>query len=269
MAHLTQIHSVPTRSQPGACETVTALPPPRLRPYVLGYSGFRSATGAQVRHRILPLNVTTLIVDFSAPGGLVTGPRSTSTVSGRTCWGHGVAVGLTPAGVSALLGVPMPALTEGTVPLAEFLGQHDAELTERLGDAPDWSSRFAVLDDRLAAWSATERQPDGPVLEAWWRLQRPGGRLRIGTLAKELGVSRRYLELGFRRQIGLSPGTVARIARFQHAVYLLGRGAGLPRTAVDSGYADQPHLNRQMRAMAGVTPAELCAILQYLRPVPG
>ncbi|MFC6015829.1 helix-turn-helix domain-containing protein [Plantactinospora solaniradicis] len=269
MARLTQVHSVPVRSQSGPCETISGLPHPRLRPYVLGYAGFRSATGAPVRHRVLPLNVTTLIVDFAGPGGVVSGPRSTSTVSGRTWWGHGVSIGLTPAGVLALLGVPMPELAEGSGRLADFLGRRDAELTERLGDAPDWAGRFAVLDDRLAAWSATDRRQDGPVGAAWWRLQHPGRRLRIGALAEELGVSRRYLELGFRRQIGLSPATVARIARFQRAVHLLGHGSGLPRTAVESGYADQPHFNREVRAMAGVTPTELCAFLQYLRSAPG
>jgi AraC-like DNA-binding protein len=269
MTHLTQVHSVPVRSQPEPCETIPALPHPRLRPYVLGYAGFRSATGARLRHRILPLNVTTLIIDFAGPGGLVSGPRSMSTVSGPTSWGHGVSVGLTPAGVFALLGVPMPELAEESRPLADFLGHRDVELTERLGDAPDWASRFAVLDGRLAAWSGTGGRQDGPVIEGWWRLQRPGYRIRIGALAEELRVSRRYLELGFRREIGLSPATVARIARFQHAVHLLGHGSGLPRTALDSGYADQPHFTREMRAMAGLTPTELCAFLQYLRSVPG
>jgi AraC-like DNA-binding protein len=42
----------------------------------------------------------------------------------------------------------------------------------------------------------------------------------------------------------------------------LAAGASLARAAVTSGYADQPHLNRETRAMAGLTPAELRAIVQ-------
>jgi AraC-like DNA-binding protein len=215
------------------------------------------------------LNLATLIIDFTGPYGLVTGPRSTPTVYGQTCWRHGISIGLTPAGVSALLGVQMRELAEGTARLTDYLGHRDAELAERLGRAPDWPTRFALLDERLAAWSAADRQQDGLVTEAWWRLQRGADRLRIGALADELGVSRRYLELGFQRQIGLAPATVARIARFQRAMHLLSQGSGLLRTAVDSGYADQPHFNREMRAMAGVTPTELCAFLQYRRLAPG
>jgi AraC-like DNA-binding protein len=265
---LTQVHSLPAVLQPEPCETITALPHPRLRPYVLGYAGFRSGSGADIRHRVLPLNLTTLIIDFAGACRLVTGPRSTSTTHGQTAWSHGVSIGLAPAGVSALLGVPMRELAERSDPLAEFLGPRDAELAERLHAAPHWPARFALLDERLTAWLTPRREQDGLVSQAWWRLQRRPGRLRIGSLADELGVSRRYLELGFRRQIGLSPATVARVARIQHSLHLLAIGSTLPRTAVDSGYADQPHFNREVRTMTGVTPTELCALLQY-RPLVG
>ena len=73
------IHSVPARPQPAPCESVVGRAHPRLRPYVLGYAGFRAGSGARVRHRVLPLNVTTLIIDFGGPPGLVTGPRETAT----------------------------------------------------------------------------------------------------------------------------------------------------------------------------------------------
>ncbi|GAA5189545.1 AraC family transcriptional regulator [Rugosimonospora acidiphila] len=274
MATLTHLHSVPAGPQPAPCESVVRPPHPRLRPYVLGYGGFRSGSGQPVRHRILPMNLTTLIIDLDGPYGLVTGARGTASTQGQTGWGHGVSVGLTPAGVSALLGVPMPELAGRTARLADVLGHRAAELAERLAAAPDFPSRFALLDDRLAAWAvagrsarwaAKDRPRDQLITEAWWRLQRGTGRPRVGTVAGELGVSRRYLEVGFRRRIGLSPATVARVARFQRAVHLLGTGTDLPRTAIESGYADQPHLTRETRAMAGVTPRQLCAFLQDVR----
>jgi AraC-like DNA-binding protein len=108
------------------------------------------------------------------------------------------------------------------------------------------------------------RSPDPLVAAAWWRLQRGAG--RVDAVARELGVSRRYLQEGFRRQIGLAPLAVARIARLQRAIHRLSRGAALQAAAVDSGYADQPHLNRSMRAMTGLTPGELRAFVQYPPP---
>jgi AraC-like DNA-binding protein len=102
------------------------------------------------------------------------------------------------------------------------------------------------------------------VAEAWRRLQ--GGSGRVDAVARELGVSRRYLQQGFRRQIGLPPAAVARIARLQRAIHRLSQGSALLPAAVDSGYADQPHLNRSMRAMTGLTPGELRAFVQYQAP---
>jgi AraC-like DNA-binding protein len=266
---VTHVHSVPARVHPEPCETIASLPHPRLRPYVVGYGGFRSASGASVRHRVLPFNLATMIIDFAGPSRLVTGPRRVPAVFERTGWGHGVSIGLTPAGVSALLGVPIRDLVGRTARLADLLGRRDAELAERLGAAPDWPSRFALLDEQLTARLAIDAwPPDELAMRAWWRLQQSADRPRIGALADELGISRRGLEIRFQRQIGLSPGTVARIARFQRALYLLSRAAGLPRTAVESGYADQPHFNREIRAMTGLTPTELCAFLQYRRLAP-
>ncbi|MEV5768185.1 helix-turn-helix domain-containing protein [Micromonospora sp. NPDC052213] len=217
----------------------------------------------------MPMTLATMIVDFAGPSRVITGPRGDPVVHEQTAWGDGVSVGLTPAGVTALLGVPMREVAGGTFRLADILGHREVELAERLGEAPDRPAWFAVLDDFLTARLAADTGPDGLTVRAWWRLQRSADRLRISALADELDVSRRTLELRFQRQIGLSPGTVARIARFQRALRMLTRSAGLPQTAVDCGYADQPHFNREVRAMSGLTPTELCAFFQYQELSPG
>jgi AraC-like DNA-binding protein len=265
MAHL---HSVPARPQAQPCETFSGRPHPRLRPYVLGYAGFRSGDGAAMAHRILPVNSTTMIVDYEAGGRVVTGPRREPAVFERTQWGHGVSVGLTPLGVGALLGVPVRELAGAALPLADLLGGAGEELAERLDAAPDWPARFAVLDEVLAGRLDGEAgDADMLALRAWARLQEPGPP-RVGALAADLGVSRRGLEVRFRRQIGLSPASVARVARFQRAVWMLARGRDLSAAALDSGYADQPHFNREVRALAGLTPTRLCAFLQYRELAP-
>jgi len=259
-----QIHSVPIRPQPDACLSAPGAADTRLRSYVVGYAGFRSGSGAPVDHRLLPLSLTTLVIPFDGTTPLVTGPRATATLEGPTTWGYGVTVGLTPAGASALLGVPMPALAGQTVALTDVAGRRASAVAPRLASASGWPARFAVLDEVLTGWLGGA--PVDPVVDAAWRRLQSPDRPPIDALAAEFAVSRRYLELGFRRQVGLSPGTVARVARFQRAVTLLSTGAGLTRTATESGYADQPHFTRETRAMAGVTPAELCAFVQY-RPL--
>jgi len=259
------VHSVLVRVEPVPCATAVRQAAPWLRPYVVGYGGFRTRIDGQVQRRMLPLNLVTLIVDVEAPVRLMTGPRGTP-LAGDTPWRHGVTIGLTPAGMAALTGMPMRAVAGETADLRAVLGARGDELAERVAEAPTWSKRFTLLDDLLTAWLRPERAADGAVDRAWWHLQETGGRIPIDRLAETMSIGRRGLESGFRREIGLTPKTVARIARFQRATAVLCTPAPLTR-AVDCGYADQPHLTREVRAMAGVTPSGLRAFLQYHEPL--
>lgn len=157
----------------------------------------------------------------------------------------------------------MRELTGKIIPLACLLGSRADELAGRLAAASHWAARFALLDDLLTAWLRPDRQADPTAVRGWQRLQQTGGRGTIGGLAAELGVGRRRLETGFGREIGQTPKTVARIARFQQAMGVLAAPSGTFGAAAARGYADQPHFNREMRAMAGITPTELRALVQY------
>ncbi|GIM95221.1 helix-turn-helix domain-containing protein [Paractinoplanes toevensis] len=272
------IHSVPVRPEAAGCETAECNPARRLRGHVIGYGGFRSLTGRAIPHRLLPISLAALIVDFAEEKALVTGPRAETTTNGPTTWGHGITVGLTPAGAAGLLGVPMRELTGRTVRLDELPGRWATDLPERLAAAATWPGRFDLLNRLLATrlglptaggvcgLRGPEWAESDLAMAAWRRLQRAGGRLRIGDLAAELGVARRGLEREVRDAFGLPPGAVGRITRFQRAVQLLAEGLALAEVAIESGYADQPHLTRETRVMAGVTPGELRAFVQH-RPM--
>ncbi|MGP4099609.1 helix-turn-helix transcriptional regulator [Nonomuraea sp. KM90] len=264
------IHSLPTQPQAEPYQMISRLPPQHLRPYVLGWAGFRTRAGEPAPpSRMLPLNAATLIVDFTGMGPIVTGPRATTTFSARTPWRHGVAVGLTPAGMAALTGTPVREVAGTTARLEDLLGARAEELTDRLIAPASWADRFRLLEERLTAWLRPDAGRDDLIMHAWWRLQEPSGPPTIGSLADELGVSRRHIELGFRRLVGLSPKTVARIARFQRTVDTLRRPSATLGDAVACGYADQPHLTREIRAMTQMTPKQLFAFVQYTEPRTG
>lgn len=186
----------------------------------------------------------------SFAGGLHDGPTLVEN-PGRA---RGVQVDLTPLGARALLGLPLAELGRPVVALDDLLGRRATELLERLDAAPGPSARFAILDRALLAraGSATSARPD--VARAWRRLEQTGGGLSIAALAAELGCSRRHLSSAFAAELGLAPKAVARILRFRRAARLLEAGAELARVAAVCGYADQPHLNREFRALAGRTP---------------
>lgn len=262
---LAQIHSFSV--VPGGClQAVPSLAAEPLRPYVVGYAGFRATPEGALVRRLLPLNVTTLVIDWTGVPPLVTGPRVTGLRYEGTGWRDGIVVGVTPAGVRALLGVRQRELVGRIAPLDELLGSRAVRLAHRLAELPDWAARFTALDRWLTArLDSAEPDLEPVVARAWWRLQTTSAPLAIGALAAELGVSHRYLQLGFRRQVGLTPKTVARIARFQRAAVSMA-GPGRAAGSSSHGYADQAHFCRETRAMAGLTPRELFAFVQDARP---
>jgi AraC-like DNA-binding protein len=104
--------------------------------------------------------------------------------------------------------------------------------------------------------------PSAPAVEeAWARMLRSHGTVPVGRLVEETGWSRRHLTARFREQVGLPPKVFGRILRFQRAARDLARpdGPSLCEIALDCGYYDQAHLNRDFREFAGRTPTELMA----------
>ena len=59
----------------------------------------------------------------------------------------------------------------------------------------------------------------------------------------------------------MSPKALARVLRFHAAVQRMQRSPrdSLLSIALDAGYADQPHMNRDFRAFAGISPGRWLA----------
>jgi len=262
-------------SELGRWELVARPPDPRLAGLVRGcYVGFLEQSPQPLRRREVAQDQVTLILNFGPPLR-VSGP--TEPVTERTSFvaaitdtyaiteyegvSHGLQVDLSPLGAHMLLGVPMNELSALVVPLEDVLGPTAPLLVERLAEAPGWAARFDMLDALIGARFEEARAPSPDVAWAWHRLAETSGRLPIGELAGELGCSRRHLIARFREAIGPAPKTAARIMRFRRAVdrLSLDDGSRLGEIALDCGYYDQPHLNRDFKELAGTSPGEFVA----------
>jgi len=84
----------------------------------------------------------------------------------------------------------------------------------------------------------------------------------VAEIVRQSGYShRRFLEL-FSRDVGLTPRVYARLLRFEA---VLARLAAAPdarwaEIALEAGYADQPHFNREFLAFTGVSPGRYRAL---------
>ncbi|HEX2212835.1 MAG TPA: helix-turn-helix domain-containing protein, partial [Mycobacterium sp.] len=74
----------------------------------------------------------------------------------------------------------------------------------------------------------------------------------VDRVAAEMGWSRRTVQRQCVAVFGYGPATLRRVLRFRAAQRLLGHGVPVAEVAASVGYADQPHLHREVRAFAGV-----------------
>ncbi|MGD9529399.1 helix-turn-helix domain-containing protein [Pseudonocardia sp.] len=249
-------------------------PAPALRPYVSSYCGYRLTDGPPSTHQGVPSGHLTFILCLDgevellrmpdparsprAFSAMVGGLHDSPAVIAQGRAATGLQLALTWRGARALLGLPAGVLAGDVVDLGAVLGSRSATLQDRLASAPDWPARFALLDDALLALATRGRGEAGVAAEvryAWDRLVATGGTQRIEPLAREIGWSRRHLAERFRTEIGLPPKSAARVIRFERACarLLTPSRPSLATVAADGGYADQAHLARDFRELAGLT----------------
>jgi AraC-like DNA-binding protein len=75
----------------------------------------------------------------------------------------------------------------------------------------------------------------------------------VEQVASDTGWSSRTLQRQCQAVYGYGPAMLRRILRFRRATVLLQAGRSPADVAAVAGYADQPHLHREVRAFAGTT----------------
>jgi AraC-like DNA-binding protein len=186
-------------------------------------------------------------------GTLVVAGPDTRAYLYRPAPGGGPATGVrfAPGFGPAVLGVPADALTDARVPLADvWPARRVRELSERLA-AADGAGRGAVLEAALRDRLGGNRPPVEPWVPAAVAALAEGR--PVAAVAGELGVSERQLRRRSGAAFGYGPKTLTRVLRLRRALRLA-RRPGLTGAAVAAaaGYADQAHLARDVRALAGV-----------------
>lgn len=249
------------------------VPPPALRPHVAAAHGYRMAAMPAGLHRGLPSRHLTLVIELRGPlrvaglgaavaahgvvGGLHTGPALIDASAPQ----EGLQYALEPLTAVRLLGVPAGALSGLATDLTDVLGTPGRHLVERVARADDWPERFALVDAALARRLTDAPPVDGALEAAWRMIFASHGQVAIADVAGRVGYSRRHLSERVRAATGVTPKQAARIARFEATCALLrhGRLSTVGEAAAACGYADQSHLAREWRALAG------CTVTSWLR----
>jgi AraC-like DNA-binding protein len=180
-----------------------------------------------------------------------------------------VGVRFKPAVAPAVLGLDASELLNTRVRLEQLDGDAPARrLGAQVGDEPTAAGRVAVLEEHERRLRTDARPVDPVAAEVAGRLGGAEARPRVQDLAEDLGLSARQLHRRCTSAFGYGPVVLARILRLQRflaEVRRHGTAGGLATLAITSGYADQPHLNREVKAITGATPGELTAAVRSVQ----
>lgn len=267
--HLTLGHS-----GDDAWEVAARAPHPQLNAVVLGYVGLKGTIDL-ARERHLPSGEIEVLINLGDPyrvlqpssgsvwtthrGAAVIGVHDSCVLSEQTGAQFVLVVRLRPTGAHTLFDTPMHELANRFVQLDGLSPELARSLPSRLYDAPDWDTRFSIVDSIVAGRLDKVRTQASRTAWAWEKLRDADGLVSIRSLASEAGCSQKHLIAQFGDWVGVAPKVAARVIRFNRAVRLMQRGDSLDlaQIALECGYFDQSHFNRDFKAFAGCTPVEL------------
>lgn len=183
-----------------------------------------------------------------------TGPHPYRRESGLATAG----LRFSPGALPALLGVPASAVLDQRVPLAVLQPRLARRAAALLGDRPGGRPGVGSAATVLTALAVRlPGPPPGPDVRAV-AAHLAAGTSAAGT-ADALGCTTRSLHRRCLAAFGYGPAVLRRVLRFRRASALLAAGVPIAEVAARAGYADQPHLSREVRALAGASPAAMLA----------
>lgn len=199
-----------------------------------------ASTGAD---RVLPDGCMDLI--WADGTLLVAGPDTKAHLAARASTYVGLR--FPPGTAPAVFGIPAHELRNLRVPLDAVW---DAPAVRRATERVNRASRPGRVLEEIAAQRLREGTPPSPVMATVARALRAG--TRVWAIADALDLSARQLHRRSLDAFGYGPKTLARVFRMHRALDLARAGVPLAETAFRSGYADQSHLAREVKAFAGV-----------------
>ena len=251
-------------------------PGPQLRPFVRRLWAAGDPTPG-AREHVLPTGAMHLVFRlsddplrlFDGAGdqigrviglAVVGGARSSFYVRDVSQPMRSVGAELLPGAAQALFGVPADELAERHTALDDLWGCVAGEARARILDAGDPAQSLDVFEGLLRDRLPVVRGLHPAVAHALGRFAVGAD---VGDVVADTGYSHRRFIALFRAAVGLGPKRYCRVRRFRQVLDHGPQHASWVDLALAAGYSDQPHLNREFRELAGVSPRH------FLRAAPG
>src|SRR3984957_12969751 len=244
---------------PSVSEYREFLPPVALREHVLCFwTQSIQRSDCNYSHRVLP-DACLDLVFFEGHSPAVIGPWTESFIAQLAPGTRITGVRFQPGRAAAILGLPASELINQEAALGDIWKVAMREPFARIGDFSSFRARRCELESALLRHLRNAVPSDATVSCAIrWLARNPSARIEeLSTLA---GISSRQMQRRFSEAVGYGPKMFQSVLRFQRLLYLASNGVGrlsLADLAARGGYADQSHMNREVRRFAGKSPGEL------------
>ena len=225
-------------------------PPPALPAAVRGFVRCAWTSDETGPKRIVPDGCTDLVA--AGDQVFVAGPDTTAWTSEFPPGTRVHGLRFRPGATAALLGVGADELRDSRIPLSRLRNRPGEALTDRILSAPDPAAELAAAAADLAPGPVAE----DPLVERMLAQLSTGAGLSRPDRPCPAPVTKsdRQARRRFTLAVGYGPAVYRRVLRLQRAIALAPAIPDLAGLAAAAGYADQPHLTRECRALTGLTP---------------
>jgi AraC-like DNA-binding protein len=245
-----------------------AFPPSiHLRPFIKAYRVIESR--GELLNRVLPDTCFALAFRFKGeisyvnnthktklPQVTLSGLRKSVRLINYASDSSALIVSFKDTGISAFLKEPLHELFEQSTSANNFFpAQEISVIEERLASAQNNATRIALVDDFMLT-KLLYRKGDALVSEAIARIYANSGLVKIHDLANGLAISRDALEKKFRRATGATPKQFSSIIRMRTVISNKSTASSFLDMALENGFYDQAHFNKEFRLFTGQTPTE-------------
>jgi AraC-like DNA-binding protein len=223
-----------------------------LAPFVESFGYFAGPPAPHRRERILPGGWTDVMVNLSADSAVLAGPTKRFKVIETGQQRELMSVHFRLGGAVPFFPVPISAVTETAVDLADLWGRDGAVLAERLAEAATPARKLQLLEGALLAHAGTfERDP--AMERAIQALERG---IAVRDVVERFGTTAKPFVRRFTERVGLTPKRFARVRRLQRVLASVSPQVDWAEVAASHGYFDQSHLIQDFRDLTGLTPTE-------------
>jgi AraC-like DNA-binding protein len=161
-----------------------------------------------------------------------------------------------PDGISPFIKIPVTQLENKVVSLKELFNDEGNILEEQVINATRNADRIKLIEEFLLSKLTEQNTIDTITKSCVDIIFQSQGQIGIGALAGKMNINRRNMERRFISVIGISPKQLAKVARLQATLKMLGQQkfTNLTEIAYENGYFDQAHFIKDFREFTGMNP---------------